>query len=54
LLLLISQFLNTKVSQGNVVTCLRCGEIFNHQLTVNLLLSPTVTRIVKISQHLVS
>jgi len=33
---------NVSLSQGNVATCLRCDEIFNHQLIANLLLSSTV------------
>ena len=34
--------MKTKVSQGSVVTRLRCGEISNHCIIANLLLSPTV------------
>ena len=43
------QFLNKNVSQRNVATCLRCGEIFNHQLIANLLLSPMVNEIWQLS-----
>jgi len=32
------------VAQGNEATCLRCGEIFNHQLIANLLLSEGETK----------
>jgi len=43
-------FVNTTISQGSVVTCLRCGGIFNYFITRNLLLSP-LERILKIGQH---
>ena len=47
------QFMNTKVSQGSVATCLRCDEIFNHhRLIANLLLLSEDERILKIDQHL--
>lgn len=36
--------MNTKVSQANVATCLRCGEFFNHRLVANLLLSAFVKK----------
>jgi len=36
------QFLNTKVSQGNVTTCVNYGRIFIDSFIANLLLSMTV------------
>jgi len=49
---LLDQFLNTKVSQGNVATHLRCDGILNHQFITQSLLSPRVKKILKIGQHL--
>jgi len=31
--------LKTDISQGSVVTCLRCGEVFNKDFIANLLVS---------------
>jgi len=39
---LLDQFLNIKVSQGSVVTRLRCGGIFNDQFIIQSLPSLTV------------
>jgi len=44
--------LKTMVSQGSVFTRLRCGEICNHYIVANLLLSPMVKKTLKIGQHL--
>ena len=41
---LLDQFLNTKVSQGNVATHLRCDGILNHQFITQSLLSPRVKK----------
>lgn len=38
------QILNTTISQGNVMTRLRCGEIFNDRFTANFLLSLPMNR----------
>jgi len=46
------QFMNTKVSQGSVATCMRCDEIFSHRLIAYLLLLSEDERILKIGQHL--
>ena len=42
---LIRSFLNTNVSQGNVRTRLRCGEIFSYNFVMQPLLSPKVKNI---------
>jgi len=49
--ILLYQFLNIKVSQGNVATRLRCDGIFNDQFITQSLLSPRVKDL-KIGQHL--
>jgi len=36
------QFFNTDISQGSVVTQLRCGEIVNEDFVANLLVNLTV------------
>jgi len=40
------------ISQGSVVTCLRCGGIFNGSFITRLLPSLDSKRILKIGQHL--
>ena len=40
------------ISQGSVVTCLRCGGIFNDSFITRLLPSLDSKRILKIGQHL--
>jgi len=35
-------FLNSDISQGSVVTQLRCGEIINQGLVANVLVNPSV------------
>jgi len=37
-------FLSTNISQGSVALRLRCGGIFNHRFSRNLLLSPSVKK----------
>ena len=49
---LLDQFLNTKVSQGSVVTRLRCDGIFHDQFITKSLLSLLVKYFLKIGQHL--
>ena len=51
-LLLLDQFLNIKVSQGSVATCLRCDGNFNDQFITQSLLSQTVKKKLKIGQNL--
>ena len=41
---LLDQFLNIRVSQGSVVTHLRCDGIFNDQFIMQSLLSPRVKK----------
>jgi len=36
--------LSTDVSQGNVMICVRCDTVTNHQLIANLVLSLTVKK----------
>jgi len=43
--ILLYQFLNTKVSQGNVATRLRCGGIFNDLFIIWSMLNPIVKKI---------
>ena len=57
----LDQFLNNKVSQGSVVTRLRCGGIFNDHSVTQSLLSPKVknfdnwsTFVEVMGKHLVS
>jgi len=38
---LLDQFLNVKVSQGSIATCLRCDGIFNDQFIILTLLRPS-------------
>ena len=49
---LISEFLNAKVSQGSVATRLRCDEIFSDHSTRQSLLSLLVKEFLKIGQYL--
>jgi len=42
---LLDQFLNTKVSQGNVATRLRCDGILNDQFITQSLLSQRVKKL---------
>jgi len=42
---LLDQFLNINVSQGNVATRLRCDGILNDQFIAQSLLSPTVKKV---------
>jgi len=42
---LLDQFLNVRVSQGSVATCLRCDGIFNDQFIVLSLLSLRVKKL---------
>jgi len=48
----LDQFLNIKVSQGSIVTRLRCDENFSDQFITQSLLSQTVKKKLKIGQNL--
>jgi len=48
----LDQLLNTKVSQGSVAMRLRCDGIFHDQFITQSLLSPRVTKNLKIGQYL--
>ena len=45
-------FLNSDISQGSVVTQLRCGEIISQGFVANLLVNLSVKQSLKIGQHL--